>query len=160
REFAARFHDYSPLNRALIFLQRPDATFVKGRRQWAETDGRVVRRGTRSIHILAPSLKPNVRTTTRSFTEVKVYDVSDTDGPPSSPPSSAEVRASVALVTKRLEALEKWVWGSGLRLRFEAPVVNALVDGATNGHSIWVRPDLGPGERLTILAHEIAHVKL
>jgi len=49
---------------------------------------------------------------------------------------------------------------AGVTVRYEAPVVNALVDGATDGLAIWARPDLGPGERLAVLAHEIAHVKL
>lgn len=159
REFAARFHDYSPLNRALIFLQRPDATFLKGRKQW-EKEARVVRRGARAIQILAPALKPDERATTRSFTQVKVYDVADTDGPPFSPPSSVQVRSGEDLAAERLRDLEEWVRGSGLALQYKAPVVNALVDGATNGLTVWVRPDLGPAERLAVLAHEIAHVKL
>jgi hypothetical protein len=159
RAFLARFHNYSPLNRMLIFLQRRDATFLKGRKQW-EMDGRTVRRGARAIYILAPVLKPDEPMPPKRFTQVKVYDVADTDGPPFSPPSSVQLSSGEDLVAERLRDLEEWVRGSGLDLRYEAPEVNTLTDGATNGLTIWVRPDLRPAERLGVLAHEIAHVKL
>lgn len=35
-DFGARFHRYSPYNMMLIFLQKPDATFVAGYRRWRE----------------------------------------------------------------------------------------------------------------------------
>lgn len=159
REFAARFHDYSPLNRALIFFQREDATFLKGRKQW-EKDGRVVRRGARPIHILAPVLKPDEQAPTTQFTSVKVFDVADTDGPPFLLPPPVQVRMGEDLAAERLRDLEEWVRGSGLELRYEAPFVNTLVYGATDGLTIWVTPDLSPAERLGVLAHEVAHVKL
>lgn len=161
REFAARFqfHDYSPLNRALIFFQRPDATFLKGRKQWEE-NGRVVRRGARAIYILAPALKAQERAIPSSFVQVRVYDVVDTEGPPFSPPSCVRVRSGEDLGAERLRDLEEWVRGSGLALQYKQRVVNALEEGATDGLTIWVRPDLGPVERLAVLAHEIAHVKL
>jgi hypothetical protein len=159
RGFAARFHQYSPLNRALIFLQRPDATFVDGRAKWQAKE-REVKPGARAIFIMAPSLEPHQRGATSSFHRINVYDVSDTTGPTFEAPSCAEVRGDDARIAKLLGDLEEWVQRSGLELRYEARVVNGLVDGATNGKTIWVRPDLGPGERLATLAHEIAHVKL
>lgn len=91
---------------------------------------------------------------------MKAFDVSDTEGSPFAAPSSLPIRADQELVSERLRQLEEWVRHSGLDLRLETPVVNRLVDGATNGLRIWVRPDLGPPERLVVLAHEIAHVKL
>lgn len=160
REFCARFHDYSPFNRLLIHLQRPDATFVKGRKQWAVKDGRTVRRGSRAIYIIAPVLKANEGGGTFKFSTAKVYDVSDTDGPPFSAPTCSQVQGKDDIVKRRLHDLEEWVRGSGIELLYQTPLPNALVDGMTDGFSIWVRPDLGAGERLAVLAHEIAHVKL
>jgi hypothetical protein len=146
------------MNRVWILLQRQDATFVKGRKQW-EKEGRTVRRGARAIYIFAPALKPDERADTLGFTSVKVYDVSDTDGGPFTPPC-VPVGAKASTVAARLRDLEDWVRGSGLVLHYAAPGVNALIDGATNGLEIWVRPDFGPAERLGVLAHEIAHVRL
>jgi hypothetical protein len=160
RSFHARFHDYSPMNRTLIFLQRPDATFVMGREQWRSRHGREVKKEAGAIFILAPELGRGDPSTAITFTHVKVYDVSDTNGEPFAPPAPPPARASEELVAERLRELEAWVRGSGLKLRYEARSVNALIDGATNGLTIWVRPDLGPADRLAVLAHEIAHVKL
>jgi hypothetical protein len=64
------------------------------------------------------------------------------------------------LVAEWLPRLEAWVRGSGLELRYQSPAVNTVVDGATNGTVIWIRPDLAPAERLIVLAHEIAHAKM
>jgi hypothetical protein len=156
----AKFHHYSPLNKALISLQRPDATFVKGRRQWVAQD-RTVKRGARAIQIIAPTLGAGDRSPVIRFTTAKVYDVSDTDGPPFAVPAlTPDTRGQEELVGQRLSQLIEWVHRSGLRLRFEAPAVNELIDGATDGSSIWIRPDVDDATKLLILAHEIAHAKL
>lgn len=160
-EFASRFHDYSPFNRWLIFSQRPDATLVKGRKQWFEEHGRVVRKGARAIHILAPKLKPGQIGRTGFFQTVKVYDVSDTEGPPFEVPYLGQIVDQGKRAAQLLGMLENWVRRSGLELKYEPPpALNELVWGATNGIIIWIRPDLKTAERLAVLAHEIAHVKL
>ena len=43
-EVASKFHRYSFNNQLLIFLQRPDATYVAGFRRWLELK-RFVRKG-------------------------------------------------------------------------------------------------------------------
>jgi hypothetical protein len=159
RAFVARFHQYSPLNRALIFSQKPDATFVAGRTKWLAKE-RDVKPGARAIFIVAPVLGPDQKGATSRFERVKVYDVSDTVGAPFEPPSCAEVHGDDERIATQLGELERWVRESGLELRYEARAINGLVDGATNGTTIWVRPAMNPGETLATLAHEIAHVKL
>ena len=54
--FAARFHDYSPRNTLLIYMQRPTARFCKGFRSWTQV-GRRVRAGERGLMVYAPILK-------------------------------------------------------------------------------------------------------
>lgn len=159
REFTNRFHAYTPLNRALVFLQRPDATFLNGRTRWAAL-GRDVKAKAKAIRILAPNLGPGEGGVARSFKEVKVYDIVDTDGESVKVPALAIVDGSAEAIEGLLSKLERWVQGSGLSLRYESPRVNEVVDGATNGLQIWIRPDLPPSARLAVLAHEIAHVKL
>ncbi|MCC6644568.1 MAG: ImmA/IrrE family metallo-endopeptidase [Polyangiaceae bacterium] len=159
REFTARFHAYTPLNRALVFLQRPDATFLNGRKKWA-TLGRDVKAKAKAIRLLAPNLGPGEAGATRSFKEVKVYDIGDTEGESVKVPALAIVSGRPEAIEELLKKLERWVEGSGLSLRYESPRVNDVVDGATNGLQIWIRPDLPPSARLSVLAHEIAHVKL
>jgi hypothetical protein len=162
RAFARRhaFHQYSPLNRHLIALQRPDASFVMGRAAWLRTTGRTVRKGARSIHVVAPALGRGQGGTTYWFKHVALYDLADTEGPPFTPPSLGPVLGEDQLLRKRLADLELWITESGLSLVHGTPWINSLVLGATDGRTVWVRPDLGPGDRLAVLAHEIAHVKL
>lgn len=51
-DLAAQFHQYSAHNVALIAAQNPEATLVAGYRAW-QAKGRQVRKGERSIRILA-----------------------------------------------------------------------------------------------------------
>lgn len=161
RKFAARFHDYSPFNRLLIWGQRPDATFVKGRKQWLEQHGRTVRPGAKAIYILAPLLKKGEKGPAEFFATIQVYDVSDTEGPPLNIPFTGQIAGDEEKVLSVLAQLEQWVLRSGLELLDRAPAgVNQLVWGATDGKRIWILPGLQPRERAAVLAHEIAHVKL
>ena len=52
-DFATRFHSYSFNNTILIWMQRPDATWVAGIKRW-NSMGRRVRKGETGIAILAP----------------------------------------------------------------------------------------------------------
>lgn len=159
REFGRRFRRYSPFNRLLIMLQRPDATFLKGRRQW-EAAGRTVRKGARAIWIMAPALAAGVRADAVSFTRVRVYDVADTDGPPFRVPALPPIVDAGGRAEALLGQLEGWVRASGLCLRRGAHEPNSTALGATDGLTIWVRAELAPPEALAVLAHEIAHAKL
>ncbi len=57
----SRFHEYSWHNQLLIWMQRPDATLVRGFQGWKEL-GRYVRKGETGIRILAPA-GPTTETT-------------------------------------------------------------------------------------------------
>jgi hypothetical protein len=52
----ARYDRYSQRNAGLIAMQRPDATDVRGFREWL-AHGRQVRKGEKGIQILAPIAK-------------------------------------------------------------------------------------------------------
>ena len=87
-ETRAAFHRYSFGNCALIALQMPAATQVAGFKAWQGL-GRQVRKGERSIRILAPMLVKEHDThgtetgeTFTLFRAVPVFDISQTDGDP------------------------------------------------------------------------------
>jgi antirestriction protein ArdC len=85
-ETRASFHRYSLGNCQLIAYQRPDATQVAGFKAWQEL-GRQVRKGERSIRILAPMVvkdrdADSDDATRVVFRAVPVFDVSQTDGEP------------------------------------------------------------------------------
>src|SRR5699024_7699222 len=99
-DFLATFHRYSFNNSLLIFLQKPDATLVKGFKQWKQ-HGRWVKKGEKGIRILAP-IQINVTKKKRDsngnpildeegkpvtekvkvqvYKTVAVFDVSETEG--------------------------------------------------------------------------------
>lgn len=90
----SRFHNYSARNCLLILMQKPDATHVASYRKWQNEFHRQVRKGEKSIRILAPiAHKSTIRETDKvtgetkdrehvwySFKAVPVFDVSQTDG--------------------------------------------------------------------------------
>lgn len=66
--FNAKFHGYSFYNTMLIYIQNPKATKVAGFKQWEEKFHRRVKKGAKSISILAPIIhkdkdKPDAATT-------------------------------------------------------------------------------------------------
>lgn len=90
----SRFHNYSARNCLLIMMQMPEATHVAGYRDWQNKFHRQVRKGEKSIRILAPiSHKRTIRETNKdtgetkereavwySYRAVPVFDVSQTEG--------------------------------------------------------------------------------
>ena len=94
----SRFHQYSFGNCMLIYMQKPDATFVAGFNRWTELK-RWVKKGEKGIAILAPLIgrkrkddndksnddKPNGEPEKQGkvlygFRVVYVFDLSQTDG--------------------------------------------------------------------------------
>jgi antirestriction protein ArdC len=86
-EVRGAFHRYSFGNCMLIAVQAPDATRVAGFRKWQEL-GRQVRKGERSIRIMAPMTvkRENPETGEEEripfFRAVPVFDLAQTDGEP------------------------------------------------------------------------------
>ena len=87
-ETRAAFHRYSFGNCMLIAMQRPEAVQVAGFKAWQGL-GRQVRKGERSIRILAPMTvkehdEHGDETDERRtfFRAVPVFDISQTDGDP------------------------------------------------------------------------------
>lgn len=96
-EFNSKFYNYSARNILLIYMQKPDASFVKGFKAWHELE-RYVKKGAKGIAILAPcikKIKANKDKTEQGsqgdqaedeqeklvgFTVKYVFDISDTDG--------------------------------------------------------------------------------
>lgn len=90
--FAGKFHDYSFNNIILILSQMPKATRVAGYKTWQKL-GRQVKKGEKSISILAPIMHKNeveeknefgeivkAETTWMSYRAVSVFDISQTEG--------------------------------------------------------------------------------
>ena len=97
--FQSLFYNYSFGNTILIYLQNPNATYVKGYKSWNKI-GRYVKKGTTGLAILAPCFKKTevfkesdnkaeyheaegekeIKRVISGFRVAYVYDIADTDG--------------------------------------------------------------------------------
>jgi antirestriction protein ArdC len=166
-ETSARFHQYSANNVFLIMLQAPDATRVAGYRTW-QSLGRQVRKGEKSIRILAPCKyrtkdvdavtgEETTRVGIRGFTTVGVFDIGQTDGE-----EIADVRP-VLLEGQAPEGLWDHVAAQVAAAGFT--LERGDCEGA-NGFTRWsdkvvrVRDDVDDAQAVKTLVHELAHVML
>ena len=97
--FQAQFYNYSFGNAMLIYIQRPDATYVKGYKAWNQIGRHVIKRAKgigilcpciRKIEVIKEPLDTNVYNDKEAEKEIKkvisgfrmgyVYDLSDTAG--------------------------------------------------------------------------------
>jgi DNA primase len=161
-DMSNRLYAYSFGNVLLINTQRPGATMVAGYRRWQEL-GRQVRRGERSIRILAPVLVKkedddgNEKRALVGFRGTGVFDVGQTEGPPLPDvrPCLLEGDAPSGL----WDALAGQVGGRGFVLeRGPCGPANGLTDFTTR--TVRVRADVSPAQAAKTLAHELAHVVL
>lgn len=167
--FARSFHQYSPLNRMLIMLQRPEASYCAGYNAWQER-GRHVVKGERGLSILAPMTSKvkdeNGKVVTRDdgtpvtrvygFREVKVFDVSQTDGDPL--PENPAPYSRLTGEAQGWDALVSYVEANGGKVTVTEAM---LAEGDTNTRTREVR--IKPAEQahmVAVLAHEAAHLTL
>ena len=167
-DFCSRFHDYSPRNRLLIFLQRPSARFCKGYKSWLAV-GRQVRKGERGLAILAPILRRPTKEELAAgrdpdekllvgFRTAKVFDYAQTD-------AIADDALVYAPPVPRLES-------DGPDGLYDRLVRTAKGLGYSVGHvdlgyaagrchfglrTITLSPALSGADRCSVLTHELAH---
>jgi hypothetical protein len=146
----AQFHRYSFRNGLLIASQMPDASWVAGYRSWQRL-GRQVRKGERSIRIVAPVLKDD---SVVGFRSVPVFDISQTEGEPLPEPTKllegeAPQNQIKALANLAKEAGFDVIYGQLPR------GVNGMCDHGE--HRITIDRRLSDAHRLKTLAHELVH---
>jgi antirestriction protein ArdC len=160
-ETRATFHDYSMGNCMLIAMQRPDATQVAGFKSW-QALGRQVRKGERSIRIMAPmSVKDRdangeetgeVRT---FFRAVPVFDVSQTDGEPLPEPPREPITGDSH--ERYLEPLKDLARSMGIAVYEYEPTSAAQGFYDAKGQRIVISRELAPNGKVRTLVHELAH---
>jgi antirestriction protein ArdC len=160
-ETRATFHRYSWGNCALIAMQRPEATQVAGFKSWQQV-GRQVRKGERSIRIMAPmSVKERDETGDETgervifFRAVPVFDVSQTEGDPlPEPPCEPITGDSHARYIDQLEAHARSL---GYTVERE-PLEHAGGYCDAKRQRIVVSSNVeAPNARVRVLVHELAH---
>lgn len=178
----SRFHSYSLNNTILIAMQKPDATLVAGFNKWRDTFSRNVKKGERSIKIIAPTpykvkkeqekvdpvtkapvLDANGKVQTEEveikipmYKVVSVFDVSQTEGKPL-PVLAENLTGDVKHYDIFMEALKR---SSPVPLFFEE--LSEDLDGYFNVDKqlIGIRVNMSEIQTVSATIHEIAHSKL
>jgi hypothetical protein len=173
-EFAARFHDYSPLN-VLLLMAQGAAGRVAGYHTWrtvpAQEGGTCrVAKGARGYRVLAPLVRssqmdgldedaPIVRQLV-GFKTVVVFDETQLVSPPATPEPPGPVLlvgdGPIGLGRALLAAIAARGW----RVDFDESIAPA--NGRTDFHTYTVslRQDLSQAQAGKTLAHELAHIEL
>lgn len=167
----SRMYLYSANNQLLIWTQCPDATIVRGMRQWRQDFNRMLVKGCRPIWILAPSkrkdkhqLDPETGKPVERifFRGVKVFDVADTA------PIPGETPVPIEPPSEPIEGNSHQKWIIPLRmyaaehLRVTTDLETPITGGAKgfydeDGARICVDPQLSPNGKVHVLVHELCH---
>ena len=173
--FQSRFYNYSASNAILLYLQNPEASYVKGYKAWNQL-GRYVKKGAKGLAILAPCFKKTevfkepenkaeyhdaegekeIKKVISGFRIAYVYDIADTDGDDSQIPVLVKGLAGNSeeekLIYERLYAFIS----RELTIR---EVTGTASKGSFNLETkvISVRKDLDYVHKAHTLLHEYSH---
>lgn len=172
--FFSKFHQYSPYNRMLIYLQRPDATKVASLKRWNET-GRKINKDAKSIGILCPKFR-NVKKDSEEFddshddekTEKKlsgwitcpVFDISDTTAVseagevPASPEWHAGNEPSEVADELYGHVLQV---AESMNIKVTQTAANGGEKGYSAGDHINLSSDVEGAGKVATMIHEMAH---
>lgn len=128
----SKFHNYSVNNCILIAMQKPEATMVAGYKKWQKEFKRQVKKGEKSIKIIAPL--PHKKLVEKngeekevswiSYRAVPVFDISQTEGE-EIPTLCHELKGTVADYTSIIAKLESLS---------EVPIVYEDIKGNAKGY--------------------------
>ena len=157
----SKFHSYSANNVRLIHQQCPQATMVAGYQKWKEM-GRQVKKGEKSICILAPILRKVSDEDTGEdvrqicgFRAASVFNVSQTDGEPL-PTITAELQGGDAGLFEDLERFSQ-ARGVPVTMSSEEKANGWCRFSEDKAVEIAIADHLSPLHRAKTLCHEIAH---
>lgn len=164
-----RFHRYSARNCVLIMMQCPEATHVASYNKWRKEFNRQVRKGEKSIHILAPiKHRRTVKDTDRktgetvereatwtTFKAVPVFDVSQTDGD-ELPTLATEVGGEVRGFSELCDAVQGC---ATVPVEYGVDITDPNCHGYFDPHEgrICIRDGMSEAQTFKTLVHETAH---
>ena len=178
----SKFHNYSYNNTILIHMQMPNATRVAGFNKWKNQFGRHVKKGEKGLTIIAPTpfkkkieeikLDPDTQIPVLDadgnaimeekvveiplFRPVKVFDVSQTVGPPL-PSLAADLTGDVKQYEAFMEALRR----TSPVPMFIKPIAENM-DGffRQKDQTIAIREGMSQVQTVCAAVHEITHAML
>ena len=178
----SRFHNYSTNNIMLIHMQMPHASLVAGFNKWKDQFGRHVKKGERSIKIIAPTpFKKKIEEIKRDpdtkapvldkdgkaileekeiqipmFKVVSVFDVSQTEGKPL-PQLASDLKGNVQNYEIFMQALRR---SSPVPMTMAPIRDNADGFFSADTQSITIRSGMSEVQTVSAAVHEITHAKL
>mgnify|MGYP000015413886 CR=1 FL=1 len=168
-QIMARFHNYSVNNSMLIFMQRPNATYISSFSGW-KSIGRKVKKGEKGIRIIAPvTIKvrqksdeenqesPEEQEKLVAFRFAYVFDLEQTEGKELPFLSAAELTGKVPDYSKLMSAIRKI---SPVSIHYEN--LEATVKGYYDltAKEIIIRSGMSELHTVKTALHEITHVLL
>lgn len=157
----SKFHNYSVYNCILIAMQKPEATMVAGYKKWQKEFNRQVKKGEKSIKIIAPL--PHKKLVEKdgeekevswiSYRAVPVFDISQTEGQ-EIPTLCHELKGTVEEYTTIIAKLENIS---------EVPVVYDDIKGPAKGYysdaekMITICKGMEEKQTVKTLVHELTH---
>ena len=169
-KFFSKFYNYSYQNSMLILMQKPEASFVAGYRQWQKKFDRHVKKGEKGIAILAPfTYKKEVKKSNLNsnaddeeteevkrtyFNTVYVFDISQTEGDPV-PELDMEIENSNK---ELISLLLDYTASQEIEVNFKT--LSGSTDGYSRGGEIVINDNANETEQASILVHELAHEHL
>lgn len=169
-KFFSKFHNYSYQNSMLILMQKPEASFVAGYRQWQKKFNRHVKKGEKGIAILAPFTykkevkKSNINSNSDDeeteevkktyFNTVYVFDISQTEGEPV-PQLDMEIKNTNKELIKLL--LD---YADSQEIEVSSKTLSGGTEGYSRGGDIVINEKANKTEQASILVHELAHEHL
>jgi len=170
-ESFSKFHNYSYQNNILIQMQKPNATFVAGYKQWEDKFNRHVKKGENGIAILAPYtykkketkiktveidgefVEKEVEETVKKtyFKTVYVFDVSQTKGEqlPTIDTSLENKKSDLLKLLKKFSYTEE--------IKVKTKTLSGTLKGYSDGGKIVLNNNTNNTEKASILVHELAH---
>ena len=168
----SRFHQYSFGNCIMIYMQRPDATYVAGFWRWKELN-RFVKKGEKGIAIFAPMVGKRKKESESyessqtqedganrdskvlfGFRVVHIFDVSQTEG--QELPNFAALDGDPG---DRIQRLEQIIRNHGIELEFAENLPHGA-NGMSEGGKISISAKLPKPQMFSTMVHELAHEQL
>lgn len=168
--FMGKFHRYSINNSILIWIQKPDASYVAGYKAWQTKFNRNVRKGEKGIHILAPCPHKIVKPITdaqgnlveereinyMTYRPTTVFDISQTDGD-EVPGICDELTGDVENFDSLMDKLKAV---SPVSIEYEDIENGALGYFDPVGKRIAVKTGMSQLQTIKTAIHEVAHAIL
>jgi len=156
--FRQKLHNYSFGNIFLIYCQMPEASMIAGYRKWQEL-GRQVKKGEKSLAILAPLIRKDPDTKEEEvfgYKSASVFDISQTEGEAiPQTPQPQQLKGDSRQIQKTIKNLERFAKQRANPVKYESLKVNGLYN--LKNKSISINKGLPALQALKTLIHELAH---